>query len=105
MNKNSRKVYFVSSNEILKLSSFTWVVLLTLPRNEKMSPSAAIAYMHLGNENSDPRSVVVIPHNAPSETRYFTQCSPTAEKASGNAAVGLMVQYGTIRVKAPPTRI
>lgn len=62
-------------------------------------------YMHRGNAKSDPRSVVVIPHRAPIDTRYLAHVSPKDAKASGKAAVGLISLYGTIRVRAPLTKI
>lgn len=63
------KKYFIRDQRNLK-GSHTWVVGLTLAKNEKMSPSEAIEYMHLGNENKDPKSVVVMPQSAPIEMAY-----------------------------------
>ena len=48
-----------------KFAMGTCVRSLTLPINEKRSPSLAIEYMVLGKENREPKSVVVIPHRAP----------------------------------------
>lgn len=64
-----------------------------------------MAYMHRGSEKREPKSVVVIPHSAPIDTTYFAQLRPILENASGKAALALMVQKGTINVKAALTRI
>lgn len=66
------------------------MVLLTLPRNENMRPSAAMEYMQRGREKREPRRVVVIPQRAPMETAYLAQVRPTEDIASGRAAVRLI---------------
>lgn len=86
----SRAIVAENNPETTKFVRGTCVFEFTSPRNPKRSPSVAMAYMQRGRENSDPNKVVVIPHRAPIDTAYFTQCIPTPANASGSAALGLI---------------
>ena len=61
---------------------------MTFPRKLNNRPSDDMAYMHLGKENNEPNKVVVIPHKAPIDTRYFIQGRSLVANAWGRAALG-----------------